>query len=241
MIKPEKSFNQDGTESTEMLLAKLEKVSAPGDFNSKVRARIAATRETSIPNFWSRYRVHISTAALTLVIASTVFISLRKEASDVAVTTKDSPKQASDDRAALNQGTESTASTTPTNPPEGRPNRSTVQEEALRSAPVTSAADSGVARPQFGTRPESSETLGVAEFFSNAGVECVFENGLWTVKSLKRDSAAGKAGIKVGDGIQAVEGMILAKDTRIVTGQDLRIMLVKRPGEEKLLSVKIGK
>jgi hypothetical protein len=35
--------------------------------------------------------------------------------------------------------------------------------------------------------------------------------------------------------------MILAKDTRIVTGQDLRIMLVKRPGEEKLLSVKIGK
>lgn len=215
-------------------LRALPTVTAPDDFEFRVKARIAEREASKVALiFGIPRRLFVFAAVLVVVAGTAVTIVTRRAGEDVAVTRE------------VERSVPPVASEAPAAPPvvfmpdktdvaRNEANASTnsaggVSEQAAKP-PHTGDIGPGSKQPLAGERGESA---GVAESLSSKGIQVVFENGGWTVK-------AAAMGLKEGDVIVSIDGVTVSRDTRLSSPFTGRMLLVRRGGSDKLLPVPIG-
>lgn len=95
------------------------------------------------------------------------------------------------------------------------------------NAALADPAASEVSVPK--TAPAAARISG-REVLSGIGVSAVFSGGSWLVQSVNADSLAGRAGVKVGDIVEAVNGRALSNRAAVESGSPPRGLRVRRDG-----------
>lgn len=219
-------------------LKSLPRVDAPGDFEMRVKARIAEGKSDSKPRILGLPRFALAFTALVVVVAGVaLFFTVRKGADEVAVTSdieRSVPPIASDAPAApLVNGSSNRAdvaraeSNSLTNTDGG------VREEAAKQAETI---DLGINSKQPVARQQGS-SIGAGEMLSGLGADVSFEGGGWTVRKISSGSRAAATGFKPGDTVLAVDGITLSLETRLSSPFEGKVFLVRRPGTDKLVAL----
>lgn len=216
-------------------LGSLPRVEAPGDFGMRVKARIAERRadgggrEVKIPRF------AFALGALLIVSAAIVFFNFQRGMDpNVAREIENSvPPVSSDAPVVPAVGVNAERSETARIESGNTSVNSgvSVTEEAAKPA-QTVAVGTNAQQPVAG---QQGRTVGVGEMVASIGAEVSFEAGAWVVRSVEVGSRASTIGLKPGDSVLAVDGIRLARDTRLTVPFDGRLFLVKRPGKDDLL------
>lgn len=79
---------------------------------------------------------------------------------------------------------------------------------------------------QTSPNPESGKSLTAKEVLSQLGIEAVFTNENWKVKSVVQNSLAERSGVKPGDAVEAIDGERLTDKplkSRTIEGKNLTI------------------
>jgi hypothetical protein len=211
------NFENDGVSR---LLGSLNRVDAPGDFDFRVRARVAAGRP-SVPAAWLPISARVAAVvALLLVVAG--YFGLRSfrspavnEASLATVTVSEQPiagrqaetanreivvvpvTQPSDNIASAPRIADATKPKVPdtakTKVPADKTGGSFV--EAQRIANVMSLRRANAEHKQAATK----------KVLADIGVDANYSGSTWTVGEVKQNSSAERSGLKTGDVIESVK------------------------------------
>lgn len=129
------------------------------------------------------------------------------------------------------------------------PRRAEVKDNSEEGAGYldrTVSLPSRVLMPEgFASNPTAANTNSVnspvarsADIWSFVGVEIISQNGVQTIREVKPDSIAGRAGLRAGDVIEAVNGAKFSAQTSSAAVSELKTLTVLR-GTERL-EIKIG-
>jgi len=108
-----------------------------------------------------------------------------------------------------------------------------LRTEAVKPAPqvrLGAGAKSSSSNPSVGGAAIKPEII-----LSILGVDCEFEDNGWKVKSVTPQSVASKAGVKVGDVIEAVNDVALTKDGVFLRSLSVDRVVVRRAGARSTL------
>lgn len=240
----------------EKMLGGLKRVSAPSDFDMRLKARIIERNSASeTASGWKPWRIAVpAAAAAVLLIAGYFAVSnfVQNDPGQIAVTEPNAIElpRVEDDHLAP-----TVAKDRPAPAPE---NVRSVQELATRDAvPVSNtgrrngpngggsedraatAADEPILPP--GIVPESrgnerppgtgaTSEISVNEILELAGLRAKFENGRWTVISADPNGAAGRSGIRPGDEVVAIDRTNVVSRSSISGPANVRNITVRRSG-----------
>lgn len=221
-------------------LRSLPRIEAPGDFEMRVKARIAergsdgASLRPRLPRFAFAFA-----AVAVVVTGAVVMFTLRSGPSDTATTggaEKIVPPAASEvsppsmAKSSVNRPDVERNGNSPLSNQSG-----VVREEAVKQA---QEIDLGM-RPGQPAEGQSAGSVGVSDVMLAIGAEVSFEGGVWVVRNVVSGSRAAASGVKTGDAVFAVDGITLRSDTRLATPFSGKMLLIKRPGSEKLTPLPI--
>ena len=258
-------MNADDRSVAEALGA-MPRISAPADFNHKVRGRIAARRQHSgqgwrilVPAFAVVFLAALGTVLYLGVLNSANVTDVPPIAEAPAqapmppaatpVTQSDAPappevaSAVSDDTSVPN---ERTAERTV---PKRQPVRNEDFEEVppggsidRAGSPVNTAPDrtvnSNVAVPEM--RPPGFDSPGEVEaneVLSLLGLKGNFQPEGFLVGSAEASGAAARAGVRAGDVVESLDGKNIEPETRFASGSEIRTIGVKRNGERLTLRI----
>lgn len=252
------SFAEAGEQKVAQLLGQLKRVEAPGDFNARVRARIAQGR-TETRSSWSPLLVRLGApaAALTLVAGYFGYTSLYRQGGVAAVEVAETTPAVAPAPVAPQKITEAAPSTTlAVQPPEVAAVKPTAANQLVAATggkkPVTTdkkvdqatggsvdmaarEANSITTRtPNSNSLEVKASTLSIREVFGAMGVRATFTGSGWRVASASGPAAA--AGLKAGDVIESINGKTAGANSvfdKDFVGSSLR---VRRDGVSTTIS-----
>ena len=262
--KPKTQTSHNGPfddDPVSQLLSELKRVDAPGDFEFRVRAGIAERREAQQGRSWLPVglKVAVPTALLLMVGGYVGVGSLYSPANDQGAMTPlqtieaAPPKQTAavvqqpiEAAPAVNKEQFVAFNATPRavdavnrlvaavpekSGPERPPaNRGGSYDEAVREGkPITLFN----ANPNAGPNPAR---LTVKSVFSNVGISASLGAAGWVVVSAS--GAAGRAGVKAGDVIEAVNGLPVAAGTSFNSPFTASSLRVKRDGKSVQITLR---
>lgn len=264
MQKDEKEINNGrqaigDDEKITSLLSALPKVDAPGDFHTRVRARIAAGRPEERRSFRVPVAVRYAVPLLLLIAIGayfglTRFYSLNKletpEVADVGpktagpamsepvnnVVTVPEP-QIKDEQAsvepAVNRGVRTEA-------PVGRVSR----DRSLVGGSVDSDGGSRdstqhvIKKTLLPRGLNNDQQVPAGEVFNIIGVDAQFTGGVWKVRSVSEHSPAERSGLKAGDVVESVNDQNVSAKTSFPSPFTGKTLKVKRDGKDIHIDLK---
>lgn len=238
--RQEKIIGGEGDDIVAEALKALPRVDAPGDFEMRVKARIAEEQSDSKPRILGLPRFALAFTALVVIVTGVaIFVIVRKGADEVAGSSdleKAVPPIASEaPTAPLVNGSSNKIEVARTEANSSENSAGGVREEAAKQAETIDLGNKSK-QPVAG---QSAETVGVTDAMLSIGAEVSFEGGAWVVRDVRGAGRALSSGLKKGDAVFAVDGITLARETRLESPFAGRMLLVKRPGSDKLLPLPI--
>lgn len=109
------------------------------------------------------------------------------------------------------------------------------RESASRSGKVITA--NGIQNPDNANSAKSADSI--KQLFNFIGITAVFESAKWKVTSVDANNMAGRAGVKVGDLIEAIDGNKLGGSSAISGTVNVKTIEVVRNG--KNISLELNK
>jgi hypothetical protein len=244
MANEENNFEND---DISRVLGSLKRVDAPGDFDVRVRARIAQGRPAA-GRSW--FPVPAGVAATVLVVAAAGYFGFRsyyppavvQEASvvtapQVADQTLAKQQEPQADRR-VEPGKEQANDAIAVKPPDMQPTipaglAPTSQPKAADKEPGGGSFDITRGIPKVitpkGVNPDSR--LSPNQILSGLGAEANYNGVSWSVSEVKRNSLAERSGLKAGDVIEAVNNQPLTKRTSFPNSFAGRTISVRREGK----------
>ncbi len=240
------------------MLGSLKRVEAPGDFDVRVRARIAQGRPASsngqwLPQ-WARYAVPL---ALAIAVGGYFAIdrySRTAESTPAEIVRNETVQTASPPVTAANTVTQPVADNNAANTviavnretasaPKSavpRPNSDTDTSgggsfvEAVRPGKrlLPKGIDPNAPQPGRPRDFDADAKIPVTEVLTVIGVRANYRGSNWTVESVVDHSAAGDAGIKPGDVIETINDQKLSEKTAFngkFVGRSIRVMRGGKP------------
>lgn len=228
------------------LLGSLKRVTAPGDFDLRVRARIAKGRPKQVGSSWFPALVRVAAPAMILVAVGAYFgyIALYQPGNaDVPqveiVETAPAPSQPIDPvviSPVARPAAEAEIGSSPQ--PDTKPIAGASKKASKPKKPVEQPAGGSV---EFAGReantivpmvnpgaPLAAPTLSVREVFDSLGVRASYTGAGWRVTSATGRAAA--AGVKVGDVIESINGQTVGINTNFDANFVGRTLRVNRDG-----------
>lgn len=239
-------FTDAGEEKVAALLGSLKRVDPPGDFDMRVRARVAQGRPAAARPSWFPVTVRLAAPAAILVIAGGYFgyNALYREG-NVNVPVVAESRQATPSAAVTQPTVESVTppAAVPTteiasSKPAAEPGVS-VAEKPKKPAAADKTADQPTggsvdlalreANTVSGVNSNAAKsTLSVREVFAAMGIRASRSGSGWRVSSAS--GAAAAAGLKAGDIIESVNGQPVGANTVFESGFTGRTVGIKRDG-----------
>ena len=238
---------QDNDSAISNLLGSLPPVSPPGDFDVRVRARIANGRPAS--DNWSWRPMFATAMSLCLVLAIGGFFAFRTTEPEIqaAVTL---PQAVSDTVPVKFQASEPpiipTAPTTNQDKIAVKPttsdNRMVVPVRPIDSKPTSGSIDSAVSESVLkyprGLGPstrnitppkdfEPSVQMTAKSILGQLGVDAEFTKSGWKVSAVKANSAAERVGLKAGDVVESINDRVVTEKTTFkgnFSGKNMRLV-----------------
>lgn len=243
-------------EPVRQLLGSLNRVEAPGDFDFRVKARIAqgrpVDRNTSLIPAWARFAMPV--VLLLLLGGYFGFSTLYSPQSDVQ------PIAGSQ----LPIAPVSEVATKPVEPIEQAPASTTIAKqtapkvEELNNIPKTVTAEklvaktassnknrgggsvdfsSGISRTRDFRKPNS---VGVSarEILSQMGVDASYSSSSWKVGVVKQNSVAERSGLKTGDVVEAINDQDLTDKSSFASPFKGTSVRVRRDGKTTQIELK---
>lgn len=216
MANEENNFEND---SVGRLLGSLKRVDAPGDFDVRVRARVAAGRP-SAGSAWLPMAARLAAGFVVLLVVGYVgFRAFGPAAVDqqpvasAPVVVDPMPVQKDRDPAGpavISPSKEETVSLDPVRSPEARSreNDLVAKRPVVRTVSSTRGGGSRVMAggiPTVITAPNATGHF-TKETLSALGIDAANTGSAWTVGEVKQNSRAARSGLKAGDVIESVKG-----------------------------------
>ncbi len=89
--------------------------------------------------------------------------------------------------------------------------------------------------------PQIPKPLNAQEILSQLGIEAIFTDASWKVKSVKQHSPAEGSGVKVGDVIEAIDGEKLTDKPLIAKTVEVKKLMILRGAEKIEIPLRINK
>lgn len=116
--------------------------------------------------------------------------------------------------------------------------------DSASSAPSINITPKGInlnSTPANSSNIEIPKSLNTQQILSQLGIEAVFSDGSWKVKSVKQDSLAEGSGVKVGDVIEAIDGEKLTDKPITAKTIEIKNLMIVRGTEKIEISLRINK
>lgn len=245
------------------LLRALPRVKTPGDFEVRVKGKIAVRRQAPMISWIPFLKIAAPLSLVLLIGAFVAFYGLLPSGTEVPVVTDTARKETTVSAPAFTspQPSAPVGSTVSQVPQRSDvlPETSVVTEKAI---PVRRVSNSYVARPNQGgsldfslnsakpklpagfegIQPRNSNTninssvyVPVRDVLGILGITAEFANG-WKVRSVVENSVASRSDVRAGDAIEAIDGEPLKSDS-VLKGSATTIT-VRRDGKTINLSLK---
>ena len=222
------------------LIGTLKQVDAPGNFDVRVRSRIAAGRPAGIRSYWRPLVAGLATAVLIGGAGYLGYQSVsRQPASSMTAATSPqpitAPTMSSPAAVALNappaESVTSPNRTASSPVKKGRVDRRADApsatggsiDEALKDTQKVGSGAPG----RIVTDPQAKADVSVISVLSMIGVDASWNGTGWHVISVKNNSLADRSALRAGDVIDAIDGKPLTNDMKFsgrVTGKSLHIV-----------------
>ena len=246
------SFADAGEQKVAQLLGSLKRVEAPGDFNARVRARIAQGQPETRRS-WMPALVRLGAPAMAFALAAGYFgyTSLYRQGSVAPVTVAETTPAAlapiAQPPVAETAPSAAAVQTTPeiaaVKPPVTSPlvatngDKKPVTKDKKVDEPAGGSVDMAVREANsIPTRsPEiKAATLSIREVFGSMGVRATFTGSGWRVTSASGSAAA--AGLKAGDVIESINGKSAGANSVFDKGFVGSTLRVRRDGASTTIS-----
>lgn len=226
------------------LIGTLKSVDAPGDFDMRVRSRIAINREATVSPSW---RPLVAGLAAAVVIGGGYLGYRSTQPAPVSITAESkspanpapiisgpaiepAPRVTAESPA---QTAETVASQKPPSGPKTPkpPSTGGSIDQALKD--TQKFEPSGAGRAVGGSsdvRSMGTGEISVNSVFSILGVDATWEGSGWRVSSVRSHSVADRASLKAGDVVEAIDGRPLTATSRFVGRFDGKSLRVRRDG-----------
>ena len=247
-------------------LGAMPRISAPADFNHKVRGRIAERSQHSGQGW--RILVPAFAAVFLVALGAVLYLGVLNSANVTDVppiaeapaqapmpppatpsTQSDAPAPPEVASAVSNDASIPNESAAERPVPKRQPARTEDVEEAppggsidRAGSPVNTSPDrpvnSNVAVPEM--RPPGFDAPGEVEaneVLSLMGLKGNFQPEGFLVSSAEASGAAARAGVRVGDLVESLDGKKIEPETRFASGSEIRTIGVKRNGERLTLRI----
>lgn len=245
------------------MLSGLTRVGAPADFDLRLKGRIATSRPVRHAGWlFPALKLAVPAAGLVLLAGSLYFsgyLSADVTRLPVAAVEQGQPEPARDQGRAFSDDerdpvnkepeTASVGSREPeknmsADPIRGTPRMNRAAERPLGgSVDRTARADNTVLTPMTGREARTSRDIppdvggpgafGIREILELVGIKAVFQDQAWNVVSADPEGAAGLAGVRAGDRIEAIDERPLGETTVLPGRTTIRSLSVRR-GEERI-------
>lgn len=262
----EKKYNFDDEQSVADLLGILPRVDAPGNFDARVRSRIAKERPASRTGWLIPSAAAVSLCAILLAAMAFVYLGSPDEQvagvsqpaiNPVSASVSESPSpQFAESRnpEPLNVTKQPSVSDAPApevvaekgDAPVSRPKTTTspkggdtYYDSALRSAkdPIVPFGTSPT--PEVSVRPPGPVVkVSAREILQLIGLDAEFRDGGWLVTKVIGNSAAAKSGIREGDVIEAIDDAKITGNTTFEGGFSGRSLTVLRDGNRQTMNMR---
>lgn len=250
------------------LLGSLKRVEAPGDFDFKVRARIAKGRPSTSPGSWLPASVKLAMPLGLMLMVGGYFAfnavyspenaNVPVVAEIPAANPQPMPFAPVIERPVLTSN-QTVAAVTDVKAQETgdntkslragiRKTSNSTRSTEPRGGSVDSAVREGKTIFPAGANtvvksPETPEPVFPARItakdsLKNMGITATFAAGGWKVESVAADSTAGRSGVKVGDTIEALNGKRLAEKATFDSGSDAKGVRVRRDGRTMIVDLR---
>lgn len=256
------------------LLSTLKRVDPPGDFDFKVRARIAKGRPATAMGSWlpASVRLAIPLGLMLLVGGYAAFDAIYSpESVNVPVVAEipaaDPPPMSfapviEQPIPVIEQpvltSNQTVAAVTDVKSRETRQNRRTARTAVKRTSTTAPATEPGggsvdiagregktISRPidpnaNIPAKPElaSASQISAKDALEKIGVSATFSGGGWKVEAVAAGSTAGRAGVKAGDTIEALNGKPLAEKATVDSGSAAKGVRVRRDGRTIIVGLR---
>lgn len=250
-------FEHTGSEEVSGLLKRLPRVTAPSDFDMRLRSRIAArSSKGSSRSGWWLIGVAAPASMVLIAVISVYFGVFRagtgKEiVHDVPAITETQLPQVEDSYITQMRPADQRSSASPQPMPTVASNVQTnsfpVNANTLRTRPSTglsedraaTAADEPLLPPGISPNSRGNDlppgstarsVFSVGEILELIGIRADVSAGKWTVRSVAANGAAGRSGVQAGDVIVAIDRTVLSERTVIDGPANVRSITVRRGG-----------
>lgn len=250
------------------LLGSLKRVDPPGDFDFKVRARIAKGRPVVATGSWLPVSVKLAVPLGLILVVGGYFgfnaismpdtVNVPVVAEIPAANPQPMPFAPAIEQPAV-APSQTVAAVTDLKSPETTDTRRTARTAIKRTSTSTPSTE-----PRGGSvdiagregktilpagantdvkRPETPEPVSAARItakdaLQKIGVTATFAGGGWKVESVAADSTAGRSGVKAGDTIETLDGKALAEKATFDSGSSAKGLRVRRDGRRVMVSLR---
>jgi len=226
------------------LIGTLKSVDAPGDFNARVRARIATRSVSTTRSSWRPLAAGLAAA----VLIGGGYVGYRSMQPALTAVTIESRPQANSAPTVNVQTVEPASRPAPEAPvqtgetavsqkqPTGR---RTVTPQATGGSIDEALKETRRFEPSLGGRPTvgggdvrsmGAGEISVTSVLSIIGADASWDGGGWHVSSVRNHSVADRASLKSGDVIEAIDGRPLTATSKFVGRFDGKSLRVRRDG-----------
>jgi len=226
---------QAGSDEQRMaeLIGTLRRVDAPGDFDTRVRARIAAARKDASTSSWRPLVVGLATAVV-IVGAGIGFLTLNSERSISSTEPNSKPQVISavpatpSPEIAARPTVEVSPAIAQTHAPEKQPH-SKVNAPVKTGGSIDQALKDVQRFDPRGPRQANSD-ISVGSLLNTLGADATWNGSGWQIGSVKQHSIADRSTLRTGDVVEAIDGKTLSADTKMTGISGSKSLRVRRSG-----------
>ena len=250
------------------LLGSLKRVEAPGDFDFKVRARIAKGRPSTSPGSWLPASVKLAMPLGLMLMVGGYFAfnavyspenaNVPVVAEIPAANPQPMPFAPVIEQPAV-APSQTVAAVTDLKSPETTDIRRTARTAIKRTSTSTlsteprggsvdmAGGEGKTIRPAGANtdvkspetpEPVSASRITAKDALQKIGVTATFAGGGWKVESVAADSTAGRSGLKAGDTIETLDDKALAEKATFDSGSSAKGLRVRRDGRRVIVGLR---